>query len=52
MFAVSTPTAVVPPRTRERILDAALALFAEKGYDANSLREVAEQIGIPKAALS
>ena len=30
------------PRTRERILDAALTLFAEKGYDATSMREIAE----------
>lgn len=51
MCAVSTPTAVEPPRTRERILDAALALFAEKGYDATSMREIAEQLGITKAAL-
>jgi AcrR family transcriptional regulator len=39
------------PRTRERILDAALTLFAEKGYDATSMREIAEQLGITKAAL-
>jgi len=41
----------VPPRTRERILDAALSLFAEKGYDATSMREIAEQLHITKAAL-
>lgn len=40
----------VPP-TRERILDAALDLFTEQGYDKTSLREVAEQVGISKAAL-
>ena len=39
------------PRTRERILDAALALFAAKGYEATSMREIAEQLGITKAAL-
>lgn len=39
------------PRTRERILDAALTLFAEKGYDATSMREISEQLGITKAAL-
>jgi AcrR family transcriptional regulator len=39
------------PRTRERILDAALALFAEKGYDATSMREISAQLGITKAAL-
>ena len=39
------------PRTRERILEVALALFADKGYDATSMREIAEHLGITKAAL-
>jgi len=37
--------------TRERILDAALTLFADQGYDATSMREIAEQLGMTKAAL-
>jgi AcrR family transcriptional regulator len=37
--------------TRERILDVAMDLFIEKGYDKTSLREVAEQLGFTKAAL-
>jgi AcrR family transcriptional regulator len=37
--------------TRERILDVALELFNEKGYDATSLREIAERLGVTKAAL-
>jgi AcrR family transcriptional regulator len=37
--------------TRERILEAALGLFAERGYDATSMREIAEQVGTTKAAL-
>jgi len=45
-------TAAPPgPRTRDRILDAALELFAEKGYEATSMREIAEQLGITKPAL-
>lgn len=32
-------------RTRERILAAALALFAEKGYEATTMRDVAEKAG-------
>ncbi len=37
--------------TRERILDAALDLFLEKGFDKTSLREIAEKLGFTKAAL-
>src|ERR1700677_744425 len=37
--------------TRERILDIALELFNEQGYDKTSLREIAEQLGFTKAAL-
>jgi AcrR family transcriptional regulator len=37
--------------TRERILDVALELFTEHGYDKTSLRDIAEQLGITKAAL-
>ncbi len=37
--------------TRDRILDVALDLFIEKGYDKTSLREIAEQLGFTKAAL-
>jgi AcrR family transcriptional regulator len=39
------------PSTRERILDVALDLFTEKGFDKTSLREIAEQLGVTKAAL-
>ena len=38
-------------RTRERILDIALDLFSEKGFDKSSLREIAEQLGTSKAAI-
>lgn len=37
--------------TRERILDIALDLFVEKGYEKTSLREIAERLGFSKAAL-
>ena len=37
--------------TRERILDAALELFTEQGYDKTSLREIAQRLGVTKAAL-
>jgi len=37
--------------TRQRIQDVALELFAERGYEKTSLREIAEQLGVTKAAL-
>ncbi len=37
--------------TKERIFDAALDLFAQKGFDAVSMREIAEAVGIKKASL-
>lgn len=37
--------------TRDRILDAAMDLFIEQGFDGTSLREIAERVGVTKAAL-
>jgi AcrR family transcriptional regulator len=37
--------------TRARIQQVALELFAEQGYERTSLREVAERLGVTKAAL-
>jgi AcrR family transcriptional regulator len=37
--------------TRDRILQVALDLFIEQGYDKTSLREIAERVGVTKAAL-
>jgi AcrR family transcriptional regulator len=37
--------------TRARIQQVALELFAEQGYDKTSLREIAERLGVTKAAL-
>jgi AcrR family transcriptional regulator len=37
--------------TRERIKDVALELFTEQGYEQTSLREIAERLGVTKAAL-
>jgi AcrR family transcriptional regulator len=39
------------PQTREKILDVALELFVQHGYDKTSLRDIAERLGITKAAL-
>jgi AcrR family transcriptional regulator len=37
--------------TRSRIQEVALELFGEHGYEATSLREIAEHLGVTKAAL-
>jgi len=37
--------------TRERILDIALELFTEQGYEKTSLRQIAERLGFSKAAI-
>ena len=39
------------PTTAERILDAAEDLFAEKGYRATSLGDVADRVGIRSPSL-
>src|SRR5271155_153935 len=36
---------------RERILDVALDLFIEQGYDKTSLRQIADQLGFTQAAI-
>src|ERR687889_2799964 len=42
LWRALTPKAL---RTRERILEAALGLFAEKGYEATTMRDVAREAG-------
>ena len=37
--------------TRDRILQTAIDLFIEQGYETTSLREIAERVGVTKAAL-
>ncbi len=40
-----------PVSTRDRILDIAMDLFIEQGFDKTSLREIADQLGFSKAAI-
>jgi AcrR family transcriptional regulator len=54
--AVPTATgpAVAPavaPDTRSRILDIALELFSEHGFDGTTLQQIADRLGFTKAAL-
>jgi AcrR family transcriptional regulator len=37
--------------TREQIMDAAIDLFAQKGYDAVSIREIARAVGIRESSI-
>ena len=46
-----TAPAAASNDTRQRILDVALDLFIEQGFDGTSLRQIAEQLGVTKAAL-
>ena len=39
------------PSTRDRILDVALDLFTDQGFDGTSMREIAERLGISKPAI-
>ena len=44
-------TAAVEAPTRARILEAALALFCGDGYEGTSMRDIAQDVGVTKAAL-
>lgn len=54
---MTTPTAATPARRgrpgydRAQVLDAAVALFIEQGYDATSVADVAGRLGLTKSAL-
>lgn len=48
---VSVVEAAPRSGTRQRVLDAALRLFGERGYAATSVRDIAEELGISKAAV-
>ena len=49
--AASVSAAAQPSDTRARILDAALELFSEHGFDGTTLQEIADRLGFTKAAL-
>jgi AcrR family transcriptional regulator len=49
--ACDTPGGAEPVNTRQRILDIALDLFIEQGYDKTSLRQIAQQLGFTQAAI-
>ena len=49
--SVAATAGTAPAGTRERILAVALDLFVDQGFDKTSLREIAERLGVTKAAL-
>ncbi|HUK12125.1 MAG TPA: TetR/AcrR family transcriptional regulator [Thermoanaerobaculaceae bacterium] len=51
MEATAGPEAVVEVGVREKLLAAATALFARKGYAATTVREIVEAAGVTKPAL-
>jgi AcrR family transcriptional regulator len=48
---LSSPVPPAETETRERILKAALRLFAQKGYDGTTTRELAEAAGVAEGTL-
>jgi AcrR family transcriptional regulator len=48
---VTQADAEVSASTRERILDVALDLFTDQGFDGTSMREIAERLNISKPAI-
>ncbi|MFF0435383.1 TetR/AcrR family transcriptional regulator [Streptomyces sp. NPDC004327] len=48
---VALPDGVTPAGTRGRILEAALALYAELGFYGTSIRAIADRVGINSATL-
>jgi AcrR family transcriptional regulator len=52
MTSATPPIASVAPLdTRARILDTALELFSEQGFDGTTLKQIADRLGVTKAAL-
>jgi len=51
MARSTAPLAVVTPSPRQRIIDAALDLMAEHGFDGMSLQMVADHVGLHKSTL-
>jgi AcrR family transcriptional regulator len=49
--AVALPDGVTPAGTRGKILEAALALYAELGFYGTSIRRIADRVGINSATL-
>ena len=51
MFSLSNMRSAPDASTRDRIRDAAIAAFAERGFDAASLRDIAQRAGVSAALI-
>lgn len=51
MAATVTPETVPPESTRDRLLDAASAVFSERGYDGAGVQEIARRAGLTTGAI-
>jgi AcrR family transcriptional regulator len=49
--SAASPAAPAPADTRARILDVALELFTEHGFEGTTLQQIADRLGFTKAAL-
>lgn len=50
-YGTATPTAPSPPHRRAQIFQAAIDLFAAKGYHATSMQDIADALGIQRGSL-
>jgi len=50
MVTDEAPPRDLAPQRRQRILDIALELFATRGYAGTSMRDIAAELGVTKAA--
>ena len=50
-MASTTSTAAPPDSGRDRIMDEAATLFLQQGYDATSLRDIAEAVGMKAGSI-
>jgi AcrR family transcriptional regulator len=51
MPSIAPATPAPPPDTKTRILDIALDLFSEHGFEGTTLQQIADRLGFTKAAL-
>ena len=47
----SSSSRTASPDVRARVLDAALKLFSEHGFDGTTIQQIADMLGVTKAAL-